>query len=197
MKNDLRLQPRQPIQNRPMAVRKTDAPQKKKSGCGGFGAAMFLFVILGIVLLMLTGVLPSPFDPQVTPPPQVNNPTAPVYFITPQTEATAQPSPTNTAAVQPTSTATPVIVEEPSPTPTNRPMPFVLRGQPEGYPNAMLHPQYECSEYLFIGGEVWICGRLPFWACRSASRAPTAVIWLISQASPAMSPCTASRGLNL
>lgn len=155
MKNDLRLQPRQPIQNRPMAVRKTDAPPKKKSGCSGFGAAMFLFVILGIVLLMLTGVLPSPFDPQVTPPPQVNNPTAPVYFITPQTEATAQPSPTNTAAVQPTSTATPVIVEEPSPTPTNRPMPFVLRGQPEGYPNAMLHPQYECSEYLFIGGEVW------------------------------------------
>ena len=34
-------------------------------------------------------------------------------------------------------------------------MPFVLRGMPEGYPNALLHPQYDCEEYLFIGGEVW------------------------------------------
>ena len=149
-----RPQSRQPVQNRPMAVRRVDAPPSKKSGCGGFGAALFIFVVLGIVILMLIGVLPSPFEPKVTPPPQVTDAT-PNYFITPAVVDTIQPTATETpqAVVEPTHTTVPTDV--PAPTEQPRSMPFVLRGTPEGYPNALLHPQYDCEEYLFIGGEVW------------------------------------------
>lgn len=149
-----RPQSRQPVQNRPMAVRRVDAPPSKKSGCGGFGAALFIFVVLGIVILMLIGVLPSPFEPKVTPPPQVTDAT-PNYFITPAVVDTIQPTATETpqAVVEPTHTTVPTDV--PTPTEQPRSMPFVLRGTPEGYPNALLHPQYDCEEYLFIGGEVW------------------------------------------
>ncbi len=149
-----RPQSRQPVQNRPMAVRRVDAPPPKKSGCGGFVAALFIIVVLGIVILMLTGVLPSPFEPKVTPPPQVTDAT-PNYFITPAVVDTIQPTATETppAVVEPTHTTVPTDV--PTPTEQPRSMPFVLRGTPEGYPNALLHPQYGCEEYLFIGGEVW------------------------------------------
>jgi hypothetical protein len=153
MNHNRRPQSRQPAQMRPMAVRRVDNPPKK-SGCGGFGAAMFIFVILGIAILMLTGILPSPFETHVTPPPQIDNAT-PNYFITPVTSETVEPTAVETPQAE--ATPTPQVQPTDKPTPTDIPksMPFVLRGTPEGYPNALLHPQYDCEEYLFIGGEVW------------------------------------------
>ena len=153
MNHNRRPQSRQPVQNRPMAVRRVDTPPKK-SGCGGFGAALFIIVVLGIVILMLTGVLPSPFEPKVTPPPQVNNVT-PNYFITPPVVDTIQPTATETPQAVAEASRTVVPTDVPAPTEQPKSMPFVLRGTPEGYPNALLHPQYDCEEYLFIGGEVW------------------------------------------
>lgn len=160
MSQDRRGAPRQPAPNRPMAVRRVDTP-KKKSGCGGFGAAMFVFIILGVVLLMLTGVIPSPFDPQVTPPPQIDSSSTPIFFINPPIVNSPEPSSTHpftpdiVVATEELTELPPTATEPLIATATARSMPYVLRGTPEGYPNALLHPQYDCEEFLFIGGEVW------------------------------------------
>jgi hypothetical protein len=34
-------------------------------------------------------------------------------------------------------------------------MPFVIRGTPEALTHILIHPQYDCEDYLFIGGQVW------------------------------------------
>lgn len=145
---------RQPAPNRPMAVRKVDGNPQKKSGCGGFGAAMFIFVILGLVLLMLTGILPSPFEAQVTPPPQTDSSSTTVYFISPPGGVTPEPSAQATPIPEATATEIPAATLAPTPSNTPRAMPFVSQDK-GSFPNSMLHPQYKCEEYLFIGGEVW------------------------------------------
>jgi len=148
---------RQPVQNRPMAVRRTE-PEKKKSGCGGAGAAIFLVMILGLAVLMITGVIPSPFEDQISaPPPTQAFTTTPIIFGTlpvVEPEEATSVSLSSTPLI-PSETPLPIPSQTPTQTATARPMPFVLRGTPEGYPNALIHPQYDCEEFLFIGGEVW------------------------------------------
>ena len=142
--------PRQSSVNRPMAVRKTE-PTKKQSGCGGFGVVLFLLVI-GFVVLLMTGIIPSPTDKKITSPPPVETNATVLFFNTPAGNDTIDPSLTP-ADLSPTKTT--AATNTPLPSPTARAMPYVLRGAPEGYPNALLHPQYQCNEYLFVGGEIW------------------------------------------
>lgn len=151
MSRDRRVNPRQPAPNRPMAVRRTE-PAKKQSGCGGAGAALFLILIIVVVILMITGVIPSPTDRKITPPPLIEITSTPILFNTPAAPTPSEPSLVPTT---PLPSNTPTATNTLAPSQTPRAMPFVLRGTPEGYPNAMLHPQYECEKYLFIGGEIW------------------------------------------
>lgn len=153
--------PRQSSVNRPMAVRKTE-PTKKQSGCGGFGVVLFLLAI-GFVVLLMTGIIPSPSDKKITSPPPAATSATVLFFNTPAGNDTIDPSLTP-ADLSPTKTT--AATNTPLPSPTARAMPYVLRGAPEGYPNALLHPQYQCNEYLFIGGEIWDLREAPVLGLR-------------------------------
>lgn len=154
---DPRRNNRLPVQNRPMAVRRTE-PEKKKSGCGGAGAALFLVAIFGLAILMISGVIPTPFEEKITlPPPTQQFTSTPFVFGTIPVIVSEEPTTLTSSPTPSLPTDTPVVLpsDTPAQTPTNPSMPFVLRGAPEGYPNALIHPQYDCEEFLFIGGEVW------------------------------------------
>lgn len=144
-----------PASSRPMAVRRTE-PEPKKSGCAGAGAILFLFVVIGLVVLMLTGVISSPFEAQITPPPAVTdgNPT-PNYFITPAGLQTEAATVTAAAVLIPTDTPVPTQTFPPSQTSTPWSAAFVIRGTPAAFPHTLLYDRYKCEDYLFIGGEVW------------------------------------------
>lgn len=115
---------------------------------------MLLALVL-VVLLMMMGILPNPLEAQPTATNGLvvitNEPTS-ITQITSTYSATVPP--TQTQTLEPTATFTPEPTLTFTPTPTEKPMPFVIKGTPEGYPNAMLFPQYDCEEYLFIGGEI-------------------------------------------
>ena len=154
MSQDRRTPSQKPYSTRPMAVRRTE-PEPKKSGCSGAGAVLFLFAVIAVVVLMLTGVIPSPLEAQITIPVEVTQgDSTPENFETPIgletiTATTEQvilipsntPAPTHT--VPPTSTSTPWSAA------------FVIRGTPEAFPHTLLYDRYTCEDYLFIGGEVW------------------------------------------
>ncbi len=128
---------------------------KKTTGCGSIGAGVLLLALVLVVLLMMLGILPNPLEAKPTatswPVGQTKEPTA-ITESTPLQSVTL--TPTQTQTLEPTATFTPEPTLTFTPTPTEKPMPFVIKGTPSGYPNAMLFPQYDCEEYLFIGGEV-------------------------------------------
>ena len=136
---------------RPMAV--PIEPPKKSAGCGSIGAGVLLLLLVLVVLLMLLGILPNPLEAKPTAtnlPAGLTSEPSPNVEMTPTWSAT----PTQTQTLEPTATHTPEPTSTYTPTPTEKPMPFVIKGTPEGYPNSMFFPQYDCEEYLFIGGEV-------------------------------------------
>lgn len=113
---------------------------------------MLLALVL-VVLLMLLGILPNPLRVKPTAtslPAGVTIEPSPTETNVPILSATF----TSTQTLQPTATQTPLPTLTHTPTPTEKPMPFVIKGTPKGYPNSMLFPQYDCEEYLFIGGEI-------------------------------------------
>ena len=128
---------------------------KKSTGCGSIGAGVLLLALVLVVLLMLLGILPNPLEAKPTatnlPVAQTKEPSATVESTPVQSVSL---TPTQTQTLEPTATYTPEPTPTYTPTPTEKPMPFVIKGTPSGYPNAMLFPQYECEEYLFIGGEI-------------------------------------------
>lgn len=150
-----RLAPERHGHTRPMAVRKTD-PEPRKAGCGSAGAVIFLLLVGTVVVLMLTGVLPSPFETQITAPPvtAAGTPT-PNYFITPVGHGTDTPTATEQVILIPTDTPVPTQTTQPTQTSTPWSAAFVIRGTPEAFPHTLLYDRYACEEYLFIGGEVW------------------------------------------
>lgn len=126
---------------------------KKSTGCGSIGAGILLLALVLVVLLMLLGILPNPLEaePAATRlPAGVTIEPSPTETNVPILSATF----TSTQTLQPTATQTPLPTLTHTPTPTEKPMPFVIKGTPKGYPNSMLFPQYDCEEYLFIGGEI-------------------------------------------
>ena len=150
--------------NRPPARRSTPAvrpmavpiePPKKPTGCGSIGVGVLLLALVLIVLLMMMGILPNPLEAEPTAtnlPAGVTIEPSSTEEMAPVLSATSTSTPTQT--LQPTATKTPPPTLTYTPTPTEKPMPFVIRGTPSGNPNIMLFPQYDCEEYLFIGGEV-------------------------------------------
>jgi len=140
---------------RPMAVRKTD-PEPRKAGCGSAGAVIFLLLVGIVVVLMLTGVLPSPFETQIkTPPVTAAGTPTPNYFVTPVGFGTEMPIATQQVILIPTDTTVPTQTTQPTQTSTPWSAAFVIRGTPEAFPHTLLYDRYACEEYLFIGGEVW------------------------------------------
>lgn len=126
---------------------------KKSTGCGSIGAGILLLALVLVVLLMLLGILPNPLRVKPTTtslPAGVTIEPSPTETNVPILSATF----TSTQTLQPTATQTPQPTLTYTPTPTEKPMPFVIKGTPKGYPNSMLFPQYDCEEYLFIGGEI-------------------------------------------
>ena len=154
MNQNRRTQNYQPASKRPMAVRKSDElPPKKKSGCGGILAVLFLIAVVLVVVLLVSGKIPSPFEEQITPPAENLSTSTINYFITPQ--GYEETTPTSTQAIAtPTETPLPTKVVIPTKTATPRAMAFVsqLVGT---FPHTMFYSQYKCEDYLFIGGEVW------------------------------------------
>ena len=154
MSQDRRTSNQQPYATRPMAERRTE-PEPKKSGCSGVGAVVFLFAVIAAVVLMLTGVIPSPFEAQITIPVEVTQvDSTPDYYKTPAGLETA------TAVIEqviliPSNTPAPTQTVPPTPTSTPWSAAFVIRGTPEDFPHTLLYDRYACEEYLFIGGEVW------------------------------------------
>lgn len=132
-------------------------PANQNSGCSGIGVATAVMAVILVLLLMLLGIIPSPLGNAESTPAASSTP--PAGSTTLPLDSTPEPADTQTATptLQPTSTstATATITPTTTATPTEKPMPFVLRGTPQGYPNALLHAQYSCEEYLFIGGEIW------------------------------------------
>ena len=155
MSQERRPTNRQPAYTRPMAVRRTE-PEPKKSGCGGTGAFVFLVMVIGAVVLMLTGVIPSPFEDQITPPAQVSTlNSTPNFFITPIGLETEAATATNQVILIPSDTPIPTQTIPPTQTSTPWSAAFVIRGTPEAFPHTLLYNRYACEEYLFIGGELW------------------------------------------
>ena len=154
MNQNRRAQNYQPASNRPMAVRKSDqAPPKKKSGCSGIFAAVFLLaVVLGVVLLV-SGKIPPPFDEKITPPAENLSTSTINYFITPPGYEDTTPT-ASLVVIAPSETPLPTEVVIPTKTATPRAMAFVsqLVGS---FPHTMFYSQYQCEDYLIIGGEVW------------------------------------------
>ena len=155
MSQNSRSTNRQPAATRPMAVRRTE-PEPQKTGCGSAGAVVFLFAVIGVVVLILAGVIPSPFEAQITPPAQITNSVStPNYFKTPVGFGTELATATNQIVLIPTNTQVPTQTLPPTPTSTPWSAAFVIRGTPEAFPHTLLYNRYECEEYFFIGGEVW------------------------------------------
>ena len=154
MSQNRRTQNYQPASNRPMAVRKSDQlPPKKKSGCGGVLAALFLIALVLVVVLLVSGKISSPFDEKITPPAENLSTSTINYFITPP--GYEETTPTSTQAIAtPSKTPLPTEVIIPTKTATPRAMAFVsqLVGS---FPHTMFYSQYQCEDYLIIGGEVW------------------------------------------
>lgn len=154
MSQDRRKLNQQSYNTRPMAVRRTE-PGPKKSGCSGVGAIVFLFAVIAAVVLMLTGVIPSPFEAQITVPVEVTQgnatPDSPKTPVSPGTATTA----TEQVILIPSNTPAPTQTVPPTPTSTPWSAAFVIRGTPEAFPHTLLYDRYTCEEYLFIGGEVW------------------------------------------
>ncbi len=151
----------QPSATRPMAVRRTE-PEPKKTGCGGTGAVIFLLVVIGMVVLMLTGVVPSPFEAQITPPAEATvGDSTPNFFITPVGYETETSPATAQTVLIPTNTPVPTQTIRPTSTSTPRSAAFVIRGTPEAFPHTLLYDRYNCEDYLFIGGEVWNLSESP------------------------------------
>lgn len=155
MNQKRRVTNQQSSATRAMAVRRTE-PESKKRGCGSAGAVIFLLVVIAVVILMLTGVLPSPFESQITPPAIITPGDATLnYFITPVGLGTETPTATEQVVLIPTSTPLPSQTMPPTQTSTPWSAAFVIRGTPEAFPHTLLYDRYACEEYLFIGGEVW------------------------------------------
>lgn len=140
-----------------MAIPKPE-PKAEKGGCSLFPVLLVLALLAFlIVLLMILGVIPLPFEKQLSPPPtatEVIQPTLPSATVAPSLtplpalQPSATPLPSSTSTTVPTASPTAL----PSPSPSA--MPFVIRDN-NAFPNSLLYPQYRCEQYLFIGGEVW------------------------------------------
>ncbi len=155
MSQNRRTSNQQPYSTRPMAVRRTE-PEPKKSGCSGIGAVIFLFAVIAVVVLMLIGIIPSPFEAQITPPYEPTAEEATVnFFVTPVGIETQSATATQQVVLIPSDTPAPTITAPPTATSTPWSAAFVIRGTPEAFPHTLLYDRYACEEYLFIGGEVW------------------------------------------
>lgn len=154
MSQNRRTQNYQPASNRPMAVRKSDQlPAKKKSGCAGIFAVMFLLVVVLMVVLLVSGKISSPFDEKITPPAENLSTSTINYFITPPGYVETTPTASQVIST-PSKTPLPTETVIPTKTATARAMAFVsqLVGT---FPHTMFYSQYQCEDYLIIGGEVW------------------------------------------
>lgn len=154
MSQNRRTQNYQPASNRPMAVRKSDQlPAKKKNGCAGIFAVLFLLVVVLMVVLLVSGKISSPFDEKITPPAESLSTSTINYFITPPGYVEITPTASQVIST-PSKTPLPTEVIIPTKTATPRAMAFVsqLVGT---FPHTMFYNQYQCEDYLIIGGEVW------------------------------------------
>lgn len=133
--------------------------KRKRSSCSGLTIATLLMVIILIILLIASGVIPNPFvESTPTEPNQgLLQTTQPAQNTATEGTPTPAPSLTKTATPTETLTATPTGTPPPTSTatPTEKPMPYIVRGTPEALPNSVFHPEYDCEDYLFIGGQVW------------------------------------------
>jgi len=137
--------------------------RRKHGSCSSVTIGIFLMIIILIVLLAASGIIPAPVVRKTTPLPSPSFTSAAqsagVVSATPDEVRT--PTATWTALPSLTSTSTPTLTPNPSKTPTLTPtateksMPFVMRGTPEGLSHTLFHPEYSCEDYLFIGGQVW------------------------------------------
>ncbi|MFZ3070692.1 MAG: hypothetical protein WA110_06185 [Anaerolineaceae bacterium] len=133
--------------------------RRKRSSCFGITLAIVIMAAILVVLLIANGVIPLPSGQKST---VTQTPDA-ATRQTNQTEQTTtwtatptnKPSPTPTPKPSSTLTPTPTVTKTSTSTPTEKPLPYIMRGTPEAFPNTLLHPQYDCEEYLFIGGQVW------------------------------------------
>ena len=115
--------------------------------------------LIGFLLMILVAVLTyflMRFE--VIPPLSIFSSTQTNTATIVPTSTSTQPLPpsatsTLTPTLEPTATATATSTH--TPTPTEKPMPFILMGAVQALPNTLLHPQYSCEAYLFIGGQVW------------------------------------------
>lgn len=115
--------------------------------------------LIGFLLMILVALLTYLLIRlEVIPPMSIFQPTQTnTSTTTPTSTATQLQPPSATATLTPTiePTATSTVTPTQTPTPTEKPMPFILMGAVQALPNTLLHPQYSCEAYLFIGGQVW------------------------------------------
>ncbi|HOE35603.1 MAG TPA: hypothetical protein PKX65_07675 [Anaerolineaceae bacterium] len=135
--------------------------RRKRGSCSSITIGIVLMIIILIVLLVASGIITAPVVRKTTPIP------SPTFTASPQMDA--QPGVTLAASQTPTATHTPLpsftptVTRTPTPTKTStrtptateKSMPFVIRGTPEGLSHTLFHPEYACEDYLFIGGQVW------------------------------------------
>jgi len=134
------------------------ATRKRPSRIGITGAILLMIAIL-VFLVIAIQKLPSPLGAEPIP-----DLTKIVFSTETRTSITSttstltpspslSPSPSSTATA--TRTQTPTATRTSTPTETPKPMPFVIRGTPQALTNELFHPEYDCEDYLFIGGQVW------------------------------------------
>lgn len=137
--------------------------RRKRGSCSSVTIGIFLMIIILIVLLAASGIIPAPVVRKTTPlpSPSFTSTAQPAGEVSATPNEVRSPTATWTALPSLTSTPTPTLTPNPSKTPTLTPtateksMPFVMRGTPEGLSHTLFHPEYSCEDYLFIGGQVW------------------------------------------
>lgn len=135
--------------------------RRKRGSCSSITIGIILMIIVLIVLLAASGIIKAPVVRKTTPV-LIQTSTSSMLpagqaSITPEDTQTNTPTQTAQPSLTPTNTRTPTPSKTPSPTPTatEKSMPFVVRGTPEGLSHKIFHPEYDCEDYLFIGGQVW------------------------------------------
>ena len=135
--------------------------RRKRGSCSSVTIGIVLMILILIVLLAASGIIKAPVVRKTTPQ---STPTSTGFVlpagqasITPESMHTSTPTQTTQPSLTPTITRTLTPTNTPSPTPTatEKSWPFVIRGTPEGLSHTLFHPEYDCEDYLFIGGQVW------------------------------------------
>lgn len=124
---------------------KISSMAQRKRPSSGKVLLFLLFIVVSILGgLWAFGVIPGRVEQTPTPTygPSLTNTPMPSATSTKTNTATPKPS------LTPTSTATHTS------TPTEKPMPYILKGTPEPISGNLIHPSWNC-EWFAIGGQVW------------------------------------------